>query len=403
MTLKEKKGYAYYLKKKYNDISKKMCLIGVTGTNGKTTTTTLIYQYLQFIGKKVTLIGTNGIWINKKFQKTINTTPGIEDIYKILEESYNQGIKYVVMEVSSHGIHQYRVEGLHFKIKLLTNLTVDHLDYHKTLGNYKNTKLKFLNNEKRAGKVLINADMSELIYFTRKTTHNLLTFGQNGAKFKFFKEKMNQNGVEFTFSIKKQEYYIKSNLVGRFNIYNLTAFLSIIYLLKEFDYSKIKLFLEQDLDISGRMKNILWNDRQIIIDFAHTPDGIEQVLSFIKEISQNNIITVIGCGGNRDRTKRSIIGKSVTTLSSYSIITSDNPRFENPELIIDDIVAGCVSDNYEIVVDRKEAIKSALKKSMPKDIIAVLGRGNETHQHVAGIDIPFSDIDYVYELLKEDI
>lgn len=390
--MNKNKKKAKDLYKKNKKILKEMTFIGVTGTNGKTTITSLLYKYYRFNNQNITLIGTNGIYINDNYYESINTTPGIEKLYDIILKSYNLGIRTIVMEVSSHGIKQYRIHKIKFKVKALTNITLDHLDYHKSFNEYKKVKLSFL----KKSILLLNNDI-DIIY--NKKFKKVFTYGMKESYFNMSEIKINEQGSKFNLMIKNKQYLIETNLLGIFNCYNVLTFIGILYLLNEFDYLKIKQFLDSNIKINGRMEVINYNNKNIIIDYAHTPDGIKNVLSFVKSINKRKIITLFGCGGNRDKSKRAVMGKIASNYSDLIIITSDNPRDEEPEDIIDDIIQG-VNTNYLKITDRKKAIKKGVELLNEYDCLLILGRGNESYTIIKNKKIEFNDIEYVKEIIN---
>lgn len=384
------KGKKY--KKQFNKILNEIKFIGVTGTNGKTTTTTLLYKYYRFKNENVTLIGTNGVYINDDFFESINTTPGIDELYNIIKISYDKGVRIIIMEVSSHAIVQKRIFGIKFYIKALTNITRDHLDYHKSFKNYKHTKLKFLKN----ANIIIN----DSIKFN-KVFRKIYKFGVNNKDFKINNILIKEDGILFNLKINKVNYSFSSNLLGEFNCYNVSLFISILYLLNDFDYKKISEYLKDNIQIPGRMECFNYRNKRIIVDYAHTPDGFKQVLNFVKKIYKNKILTIFGCGGNRDKYKREIMGKIACIYSDYIILTTDNPRDEDPQLIINDIIRGMINNNYLVEVDRKKAIDMGLKMINDFNVILVLGRGNEKYNTIKNNKILFNDIDYIKEKIYE--
>lgn len=389
-----KKQKAKYYKRKYKNISKKMYLIGVTGTNGKTTTTTLLYKYFRMNNINVTLIGTNGIYINDEYIESINTTPGIDVIYEVLQKSNDLGIKIVIMEVSSHAIKQYRIYGLKFKIKALTNITQDHLDYHSTIKDYAKTKLRFL----KSGKVIINNDINDQYKLKSNLFRKVYTYGKQYSDYMINKIELEKEYTKLSIIIRDKGYLINTSLLGEFNCYNILLFISILDIMNRFNYYDIVKYFNNNIEIEGRMKVIEFKGKSIIIDYAHTPDGIENVLKFIS-CKFNKSITVFGCGGNRDKTKRPIMGNIVSKYSDFIILTNDNPRNEDPNIIIDDIKKG-VTQKYIAILDRKEAIKKAISKINEFDCLLILGRGNEEYQEINNKRIKFNDIKYVEEIIK---
>lgn len=388
---KKNKIKAKELKRKYKKILDEMTFIGITGTNGKTTTTTLIYKYFKFINQKITLIGTNGIYINNDYYETINTTPGIEKIYHIILESYNRGIRTIVMEVSSHAIDQYRVYGIKFYVKAITNITWDHLDYHKTFKQYKKTKFRFLKNST----ILIN---DEINYINLNPFKKIYKYGKKNSYFNMSNILVNEEGIKFKLNINNNSYVIKSNLLGEFNCYNLLLFISILYLLGEFDYCKLISFLDNNIKVDGRMEIFKYNNKSIIVDYAHTPDGMEKVLEFIDEVYKKNILVLFGCGGNRDKYKREIMGDIASLYADYLILTNDNPRDEEELDIINDILKG-VTTKYKVIPNRKDAIDYGINLLNVYDVLIILGRGNEEYIKVKDKLIPFNDIKYVKEII----
>lgn len=387
---------AIMLKYLYKDISSKMCLVGVTGTNGKTTITTICYKYYLSLREKVTLIGSNGIYIGYEYIRSDNTTPAIEIIYNTLIESYKQGIRKVFMEVSSHAIKMLRVYGLNFKVVLLTNFTQDHLDYHRNILDYKYTKGVFLNKQNENVKVLINSECDEFNFFKRLSHYKSLTYGKNG-NYRYYDESVSLMESKFKFAYKNKEYLITSSLLGRYNIENVCAFLAIISSISKIT-KKTLAFLKRDIIIKGRFEVIRKNNKIVIIDFAHTPDGILKVLTFLNEIKKGKLVTVFGMGGSRDKDKRSIAGDIVSRNSDFAYITTDNPRYEKRLDIINDIVSGFKKNNYEIVIDRGMAITKALKNQNENDIVAILGKGCEEYIIENGEKISFSDKVFVQEI-----
>lgn len=385
-----RKTLAIHAKIFYQDISSTMILIGITGTNGKTTVSTLVYKYFQCLNKKATLIGTNGIYIMNRFLPTDNTTPDILEIYHILLESKKNGVNHVIMEVSSHAIKMLRISGLDFKIALITNLTQDHLDFHKTMEDYRYTKGLFLSRIAEENIVIINKDMEDFQFFNHLTNASVITYGQSASDFQFINPTFSIEETLFDIKILKKIYSIKTPLLGMFNVYNLTAFIAIIYQLHLFNNQTIE-FIKSNINIIGRMEVLKVSNRYFVIDFAHTPDGVMNVLIFLNIVKINKLYLVIGCGGERDSGKRKIIGDIASRLADYVIFTNDNPRGEEPDLIITAILEGVKTNNYQVILDRKMAIEEAFKMSLNNDIIAILGKGNEQYQIFKDEKIPFND------------
>lgn len=381
----------------YQNLSAQFTLIGITGTNGKTTVSTLIYKYFQFLNKKATLIGTNGIYIMNNFYATENTTPQILEIYRVLRESKKAGVSVIVMEVSSHAVKLLRVYGLEFKVVLITNLTRDHLDFHRTMEDYKYTKALFLHSADASSHVIINLEIDDFRLFYRLARGRVITYGESGADYTFENPEYAITGTSFLLRYPGGELPLETNLLGRFNVYNILAFIAAVSALELFP-GKVREFLASRVNILGRMEVLNIDERYFVIDFAHTPDGVCNVLEFLVSVKENKLYVVIGCGGDRDRGKRRVIGGIVSEFADFVIFTNDNPRSEPPEAIIADILEGVKSDNYVVILDRETAIAEAFRRALKGDIIAVLGKGNEQHQIIGDEKIPYNDKNAVRRL-----
>jgi len=374
----------------YSNISKDLILIGVTGTNGKTTVTTLVYKYFQYINKKASLIGTNGVYIKNSFYSSENTTPDILEIYRILRESKKVGVNIIIMEVSSHAIKMVRIYGLIFKIVLITNLSRDHLDFHLTMDDYKYTKASFIASASNQSLVILNKELQDFSLFYRIAQGQVITFGKKDADYMFLEPIFTINNTIFKLITPKGISEIKTSLLGCFNIYNILAFVSIVDGLSLFSKKTIE-YLNSKINILGRLEVIKIDDKYFVVDFAHTPEGVEVVLEFLRGVVEHKLYVVIGCGGERDRGKRKVIGEICSRLADYVIITNDNPREEDPEQIILDILEGVKKENYLVIPNRKMAIEEAYRRSLKHDIIAVLGKGNEQYQIIGKQKIPYND------------
>lgn len=368
-----------YLKDNYYDKIKKLKLIGMTGTNGKTTTCYLIYQALNKAGYKTAYIGTIGFYIDKKIKDLNNTTPDILEMYELLLECVKNKCEYVVMEASSQALDMHRLDGLEFEYGIFSNLTQDHLDYHKSIENYIKAKQILFNNVKT--KTFVNIDDEYYNFFIKD---NSITYGIKESDYTLKDYEVNLNGSLFKVN---NECY-ETNLIGKHNLYNV---LVVIALLKELNISKIKEIIKTLTAPVGRMDVIKYNDNLIIVDYAHTPDAVEKVIKSVKDLNPNKIITIVGCGGNRDKTKRPIMAKISTTNSDYSIFTSDNPRLEDPNEIIADMLQNLDNNNYEIVVNREKAIIKGIQILTKNDILLVLGKGHETYQIIGNTKYDFDD------------
>ena len=386
----------------YGNPSENLQLIGITGTNGKTSVATLLYGIFKELGLRSALISTVEYRIGAEIIPATHTTPDIITINKLLAKALEEGCKYAFMEVSSHGIHQRRIEGLQFSIAGFTNITHDHLDYHKTFDEYLKIKKSFFdqlpasaiaitNGDDKNGKIMLQNTLATKKTFAMKTMADyhgkLLEADFNGMLLNF-------NGKEFW-----------TTLTGKFNANNLLLAFAIASELGQ-EESEILQAISRLKRVNGRFETMR-SDGGIffIVDYAHTPDALENVLDSINEIRTKNerLITVFGCGGDRDKEKRSEMGKIAARKSTLTILTSDNPRTEDPGEIIREIEKGVEPQNYSkytTIPDRKEAIKMAIKFAEPKDIVLVAGKGHETYQEVNGVKQDFDDRKIIEELWK---
>ncbi len=350
-------------------------LIGVTGTNGKTTTCYLLYQLLNGLGCKCAYIGTIGYIVDDVVTPLDNTTPGSLELYNLLEDSYNHNCEYVVMEVSSQALDQKRVDYLEFDAAIFTNLTRDHLDYHKTLENYIEAKRKLFYLLKDDGISLINNDDPYAANFKIK---NYKTYGFTDSDYTIDDENV----------INSHPYNIP--LIGKYNKYNTLAAISLLYELG-YQYDDIKELVQNLKEPSGRMEVINYKTNKIIIDYAHTPDALQNVINTSLELTDGHVYVIIGCGGNRDKGKRKMMGLIATDMAYYTIFTSDNPRDEDPLDIIKDMTSNLDKDNYQIEVNRENAIKKGIQLLNNNDILLVLGKGHEKYQIIGNERLPFDD------------
>lgn len=384
-----------HLKNNYYNQIQNLKLIGVTGTNGKTTTAYLLWQSLNKLGHKCAYIGTIGFYIDDKVKDLPNTTPEITDVYQMLIECTENNCEYVVMEVSSHALDQRRLEGLIFDYGIFTNLTEDHLDYHKSMGSYALAKQKLFNILKADGKGIINVDDKYHEYFLKD---NYITYGFKNSNFciKDYDIKFKNN---FALNINGQNYDFEANLLGKYNIYNMTSVIAVLYDLN-IDIEIIKYLVSVLKPPKGRMEIVNYETNKIIIDYAHTPDAVENIINATREYATGKIYTIIGCGGNRDKMKRPIMATIATNNSDYVIFTSDNPRDEEPEEIIKDMVANLEIDNYEIEINREKAINKGIQKLDKNDILLLLGKGHEEYQVIKGEKTYFSDLEKVINFTR---
>ena len=387
----------------YGVPSENLKLVGITGTNGKTTIATLLYQLFKKAGYKVGLLSTVRVMVDNIEYKATHTTPDSITINKYLKEMNDEGVEFCFMEVSSHGIHQNRTEGLIFEGGIFTNLSHDHLDYHKTFADYRDVKKSFFDKLSPKAFALVNVDdKNGLIMLqnskAKKYTYALKTYADYKAQIL-----ENQFGGLL---IKLNDSEVWARLIGSFNAYNLAAIYGAADLLGLEKDEILRLISELE-SVSGRFQYLISDEKiTAIIDYAHTPDALKNVLETINSIRTKNeeLITVVGCGGDRDKTKRPVMGQIASALSTKVIFTSDNPRSEVPETIIKEIEKGVEPQNFKktmSIVDRKQAIKTACQLAQPNDIILIAGKGHETYQEINGKRIDFDDFKIAKELLKQ--
>jgi len=394
---------AYMSANYYRDPSAKLKLVGVTGTNGKTTIASLLYQMFKKAGYKVGLLSTVKIMVDNKEYKATHTTPDSLTINHYMNEMVEEGCDYCFMEVSSHGIHQKRTEGLHFTGGVFTNLSHDHLDYHPTFAEYRDVKKSFFDNLPKTAFALTNSDDKNgpvMLQNTKakKRTYALKTYAD-------YRAQILENQLSgLLLKVNEQEVWVR--LIGSFNAYNLLAIYGVAIELGIESQEALRLLSELE-SVSGRFQYIVSaGNITAIVDYAHTPDALENVLKTIEDIRTKNelLITVVGCGGDRDTTKRPIMANIAATMSDKAIFTSDNPRSEKPEAIIEDMEKGVEPQNYKktvSIVDRKQAIKTACQLAQPNDIILIAGKGHETYQEIQGVRHDFDDMKTVKELLEQ--
>ncbi len=385
-----------YIVSNFKEEVNKLDIIGITGTNGKTTTSYLTYQMLNKLGVKTAYIGTIGFYIDDDIKELPNTTPEILEVYSMLIEALEKGCKVVVMEVSSHALALKRVEGLNFKIEAFTNLTEDHLDYHKTMENYLNAKLKILEQLKNDGTIIVNNDDEYGKYFKQK---NFQTIGFNESNYQILNYESNTDGTNINFQYNDNVYSVKTNLRGRFNVYNYMTTLAIVNIYK-FELDEIISITKDIYPPKGRCEQVTIRDAAAIIDYAHTPDAVEKIINSFLENKKGRIITIVGCGGDRDPMKRPIMGKIATEKSDYVIFTNDNPRTEDPNAIMNDIITGVSKNNYEVIFDRKSAINKGLSLLKTNDTLLILGKGHEDYQIIGHEKHHLDDKEIVLEYLK---
>ncbi|BAF69367.1 UDP-N-acetylmuramoyl-L-alanyl-D-glutamate--2,6-diaminopimelate ligase [Nitratiruptor sp. SB155-2] len=366
--------------------------IGVTGTNGKTTTAAAIYSYLNDLGLKAALQGTRGFFIeDEQLEKKSLTTPPILQTLYHMYTAKQQGATYFVMEVSSHAIAQNRIEDLQFALKVFTNISQDHLDYHKTMQNYIATKSSFFMDE---GSKLINKDDKHIQYNPKGArtysveelaTYQILAFSM-------------QNGISAVLRFGNEMIDFHAPMIGLFNLYNVTAAISAVHMLTNLPLQQICEVTEHFAGVKGRMQ-ILNEEPLIIVDFAHTPDGMQKVF---ESFPGKKLVAIFGAGGDRDRSKRALMGNVASRFCTKIYLTSDNPRSEDPKQIIEDIAKGIETDVFvEKIVDRKEAVEKAFHSLQKDEILLILGKGDEEYIEQNGTKIPYSDVEVVTDIIED--
>jgi UDP-N-acetylmuramoyl-L-alanyl-D-glutamate--2,6-diaminopimelate ligase len=388
----------------YNHPSQRFDVIGVTGTNGKTSITTFLNEILTSENNKVGLIGTIKIFDGDNAIESSSTTPESIDLQSYFNQMIDNGCKYCAMEVSSHALALNRVAQTKYKVGVFTNLTPDHLDFHKDLEDYRNAKEKLFYMTTNANVINIDDKGGQEIY---KNIKNLDTkcysYGiDNRADFMAKDIKIEARGVSYRLITPTYEEDIFVPVPGKFTVYNTLAVIATCYAL-EIPKEIVINGLKNTGGVAGRFETIS-NDKgiSVIVDYAHTPDALENVIKTAREFAKNKIITVFGCGGDRDTTKRPLMGDIAQKYSDICIVTSDNPRTEDPKLIIDDILEGLdkTKENYEVVVDRKEAIKEAIEMAEKDDVILIAGKGHENYQIIGKVKHHFDDKEIANEFLN---
>jgi UDP-N-acetylmuramoyl-L-alanyl-D-glutamate--2,6-diaminopimelate ligase len=389
----------------YGYPSQKMKMIGVTGTNGKTTITNIIEHVLSIYGKNIGLIGTNGNYIKGKKFETEHTTPESIELNSLLNEMSNEDVEYVVMEVSSHSLALKRVLGIEFDITVFTNLTSEHMDFHTDMENYFSTKKLLFDSTKRINKkgnhtyAVYNSDDAYGHRMISTTESERVSYGFHRSMYSVSDLKMSFEGMRFNIlvpvnGIEKMD--LNTSLIGKFNVYNILAAIAVLRT-QNIPYDIIKEGISSFKAVDGRFNPVYLKNGAIgIIDYSHTPDSLQKAINTIREINLasakgGKVITVFGCGGDRDKNKRPEMGRIASELSSDVIITSDNPRSEEPMNIIKDILKGVSGDNYIIEEERSKAIDIAYSISTKNDVILIAGKGHETYQEIKGVRYHLSD------------
>ncbi len=387
----------------YKNPSENLKLVGITGTNGKTTVATLLYQLFKKAGYKVGLLSTVKILVDEKEYKATHTTPDSLTINYYLNLMNDEGVEFCFMEVSSHGIHQNRTEGLHFEGGIFTNLSHDHLDYHDTFADYRDVKKLFFDKLPSKAFALVNIDDKNGLIMLQNTKAAKYTYALKS--YADYRAQILENQLSGLL-LKINDNEVWTRLIGNFNAYNILAIYAAAELLGLEKVENLRLISELE-SVAGRFQYVISDEKiTAIVDYAHTPDALQNVLETINSIRTKNeeLITVVGCGGDRDKTKRPKMGNIASALSTKVIFTSDNPRSEVPETIIEDIEKGVEPQNFKkilSIVDRKQAIKTACQMAQANDIILIAGKGHETYQEIKGERFDFDDYKTVQEFLKQ--
>ena len=382
--------------------SEKPMIIGVTGTNGKTSVASLLYSLFKGMGYKVGLISTVEILIGDERVDAQMTTPDAYVLHDYFSQMSEAGCSYVFMEVSSHALHQYRVRDVDFDVAVFTNISHDHLDYHETFKNYIAAKKLLFDGLRNDAVAIVNVDDSNGVVMTQNTDAKILTYGLRS--YADYKAKVLSSGAEgMLVSINDVQFYTR--LVGRFNVYNLTAVYSVAEQLLDVDQMMMFESLSAVSPPKGRME-LVHQKPYVIVDYAHTPDALDNVLKSVRADYKSKILVVVGCGGDRDRAKRPVMAKIAVRNSDYVVLTSDNPRSEDPQGIIDDMVDGVeLSEKHKVLTmtDRAMAIKTAIMLAGSEDVVIIAGKGHETYQEIKGEKHYFSDQETVKNILFKDI
>ena len=420
----------YYALKLEKDLVKKLNrknnleTILIAGTNGKTTMTYLLETTLTHLGENSAVIGTVNYRIGRNVLPSKNTTPGLVELHELYSRMVEENVNYCLMEVSSHALDQGRTKGISFESAIFTNLTGDHLDYHQTMEKYFDAKSKLFTQLEKTKHAIINVDDSYGLRFKKICPAKIITYGLNNPSDVMASEiKLTAHGSNFQIHSPFGNFSITTSLIGRHNVYNILAAVSVLGT-QGFSSDEIKKGIERLQNVPGRLEQILapapgldpaesrggprldpaesrgGQDFSIFVDYAHTEDALKNVLTNLKAVSRGKIILVFGCGGDRDKTKRPKMGKIASQLADVVLITSDNPRSENPQDIISQIIEGCENDRFSVVPDREEAIRKALSMAKSQDVVLIAGKGHETYQIFKDKTIHFDDREIVRKYLK---
>ena len=391
----------------FNKPTEKLNLFGLTGTNGKTTTAYILEHLLGGFEGHVGYIGTNGIRYNDVFIEPKNTTPEPLSLQQTFNQMVDEGVKNVAIEVSSHALELHRVDYCRFKVALFTNLTPEHLDFHPTMDEYFEAKYKLFTMLTPDGYAIVNLDDEygvRLVNRIRAVHQRVYTYGiDTDADFKAMNVTMTTSGTAFTLKSPVGEYEVKTPLLGTFNVHNALGAMASAYA-AGMPMEQIVDLIAKLSPVDGRMEIINeGQDFTVIVDYAHTPDGVEKVLEFVNDIKQNSVKVVIGCPGDRDRTKRPVIAKLSVDYADDVIFTTDDPHSEDPEDILNEMTQGMEESHYEVIVDRIKAIEAAINKAQKNDIVLIAGRGHEKVQYWKSGNIELDDREVAKEILRKKL
>lgn len=408
-----KRALAVLADRFFGQPSKELRVIGVTGTNGKTTTTNLMERILTEAGHRTGLIGTIEMRLGDDVREVKNTTPEVLDLHRAFRWMKDGGAEYAAIEVSSHALDMGRVRGVRFATGVFTNLTQDHLDYHKTMENYLQAKgLLFsqLGNEYEAGQMkhaVLNADDPASAEFARMTSAQVITYGiYSEADVRARDIEITAQGTKFVMDTWRGSIGLTLRLIGNFNVYNVLA-AAATCLLEGVSLEQMKATLEKVEGVRGRFEPVVAGQPfAVIVDYAHTPDSLENVLKTIREFAEGDVYCIVGCGGDRDRTKRPIMARIAAQYADMAVITSDNPRSEDPQAILDDMIAGLTEagvpeDAYVTMIDRRDAIREAIRRAKAGDVVLIAGKGHETYQILGDKTIHFDDKEEAYQAILD--
>lgn len=398
-----RKALAQIANKFYGEPSKKLNLIGVTGTKGKTTTAFYVKNVFENAGNKCGLIGTIANYIGKNEIKTLLTTPQAHEINSLLSQMVADGCSHCVMEVSSIALDLHRVDNLNYSTAIFTNITSDHMDYHKTAEHYLKSKKILFDMIGPDGIVIYNIDDPKSTHLIKESKAKKYSYGTNPKSNFIIKNiEFDLDGTSFTISYKNVDYKIFTKLAGHFNAYNATSAFAVA-VLNGMDPFKAAEGIKNTPQVPGRFEIVSRKNKKVIVDYSHTADSLKQALTAIHHIvkKERPVFTVFGCGGDRDRTKRPVMGEIASTMSDRVYITSDNPRTEDPYFIIDEIQKGIKTNNYRVIENREEAIRTAIFESEDNAVILVAGKGHENYQEINGVRKHFSDKEISEKYLDE--